>query len=302
MINETNQETIDFGLKVRRFPYYTITIYSMIWIFYIYGIYIEANNTNISQLSPKIAKLWFISIDRWPSCANIKYQIWRLVTYQFIHNGMLHLFSNTLAGMIYGCILESYFIFGYIPFILIHQASIIVGAIAYGTYYPFEGLIGCSAGVYGIIGGCIVLVIMEYSIMNPLVVAITVFSISFQLIGDMIHYLYFYNPNIAVIAHVSGFLFGFTSMSIIYYNPKRNIKEKVLIIICICILLLQILYLLYNYCNQYSIDIFHESISRGSCCRDKLKLLSNGNSSSEAIAIQYLCYKNELVSYQELIN
>jgi membrane associated rhomboid family serine protease len=96
-------------------------------------------------------------------------QVWRYLTFQFLHGDFWHLFFNMLGLYIFGGMVEQYLgsrryaafyltcgIFGAI-------AYIVLNLIGYGTQLPIPGLlttslytplVGASAGVFGVIMAC----------------------------------------------------------------------------------------------------------------------------------------------------
>jgi len=91
-------------------------------------------------------------------------QIWRLITYQFLHDGFNHFFFNMLGLFFFGTAMER--IFGSKKFILFY---LICGA-AGGVFYPLLAAIGWFpppplplVGASGAILGCLA----AYATMNP---------------------------------------------------------------------------------------------------------------------------------------
>lgn len=93
-------------------------------------------------------------------------QLWRFLTFQFLHANFLHLFFNMFGLFIFGGMVEQYL--GFRRYAAFYLICGIFGAIAYlilnllnsvgihipGFSGPFTPLIGASAGVFGVIIAC----------------------------------------------------------------------------------------------------------------------------------------------------
>ena len=83
-------------------------------------------------------------------------QLWRFITFQFLHADLGHLFSNMLSLFLFGPIVESYF--GYRRYLAFYLLCGIAGAASYllllavhilaGASVP---LVGASAGIFGVL-------------------------------------------------------------------------------------------------------------------------------------------------------
>jgi membrane associated rhomboid family serine protease len=95
-------------------------------------------------------------------------EVWRLVTFQFLHGSLLHLFFNMFGLWVFGSIVEQYLgskrylafylvcgIFGGLMYVVLNLAGQtgipIPGALGNNMATP---LIGASAGVFGVIVAC----------------------------------------------------------------------------------------------------------------------------------------------------
>lgn len=99
-------------------------------------------------------------------------EVWRLITFQFLHAGVNHLFFNMLGLWVFGGIVEEYLgrkkyaafylvcgVFGGLMYLLLNLLG--SGAHAMGIELPFvlihdwqTRLVGASAGVFGVIMAC----------------------------------------------------------------------------------------------------------------------------------------------------
>lgn len=96
-------------------------------------------------------------------------QVWRYLTFQFLHGDVWHLFFNMLGLYIFGGMVEQYLgsrryaafyltcgIFGAIAYILLNLLGVGLGRPIPGllTSSVFTPLVGASAGVFGVIMAC----------------------------------------------------------------------------------------------------------------------------------------------------
>ncbi|MGJ8676922.1 MAG: rhomboid family intramembrane serine protease [Akkermansiaceae bacterium] len=86
-------------------------------------------------------------------------QIWRFLTFQFLHDGFAHLFGNMLGVFFFGSFVERWW--GSRKFLFFYLSCGIAGALFFAlllwipdllpTSEAWNGMIGASAGVYGIL-------------------------------------------------------------------------------------------------------------------------------------------------------
>jgi membrane associated rhomboid family serine protease len=89
--------------------------------------------------------------------ALMKLQLWRFLTFQFVHGGIGHLLFNMIALYFFGPLIESYL--GSRRFLAFYLLSGIGGAVAYVGLWgfgvlgggPWIPLVGASAGIFGIL-------------------------------------------------------------------------------------------------------------------------------------------------------
>lgn len=84
-------------------------------------------------------------------------QVWRFITFQFLHANISHILFNMLALYFFGPMIEAYL--GRRRFVAFYLLSGIGGPIAYGFFWYFRflnvdsttPLVGASAGVFGVL-------------------------------------------------------------------------------------------------------------------------------------------------------
>jgi membrane associated rhomboid family serine protease len=109
---------------------------------------------------PPVGKWMYLLFSVCPSSYLRMLEVWRLITYQFLHDGLLHVFFNMLMLYFMGPMLEGYW--GsktYLRFYLIAGAAggvvytllVLCGILGMGT------MVGASGAIYGIIAAIAVL-------------------------------------------------------------------------------------------------------------------------------------------------
>lgn len=125
-------------------------------IFLLDGIF--ADSSRAPSLAPV---LWcYFSIDK----AVHEFQVWRWLTYQFVHDGFFHLLFNMVALFFFGPMMERWW--GSRRFLAFYLLCGACGAIVYSLLTLVPGLLlagpdswmrGASGSIYGILIGCAVL-------------------------------------------------------------------------------------------------------------------------------------------------
>ena len=73
---------------------------------------------------------------------------WTIVTYMFLHGGIMHIFFNMLGLYYFGPRVES--VIGARRFVYLYFISGITGALLQTVFAPYAPMIGASAGVFGV--------------------------------------------------------------------------------------------------------------------------------------------------------
>jgi len=152
------------------------------------------------------------------------FQIWQLLTYAFLHGGVMHLFLNMYALWLFGSRMESLWgprVFAIYYFVCVIGAGIVqlIVASQSGEIYP---TIGASGGVFGLL----LAFAMTYPnerlmlIFPPVALKAKWFVLIYGLIE-----LYFgvtgSVAGVAHFAHLGGMLFGFLLLRYWHRHPPR---------------------------------------------------------------------------------
>jgi membrane associated rhomboid family serine protease len=120
---------------------------------------------NIAVFIPSFLfpKLRFF-LDTWfsvyPASLGVSLQLWRFVTYQFMHGGIMHILLNMLVLYFFGPLFEKHW--GSKKFTIFYLACGAIGGIAYSLLGGFDilnvlHLVGASGSIYGLLAAGAVL-------------------------------------------------------------------------------------------------------------------------------------------------
>ena len=140
-----------------------------------------------------------------------KFFIWQIVTYMFLHGGILHLLFNMFAFWMFGGELEKYW--GAKRFIVFYfLAGAFSGLLSVLTYYsPQTSIIGASGGIYAL------LVAYGFMFPNRHLLFFGIFPMKTKYFIMLICAITFFVTlssvqNVAHFAHIGGIIFGFLFM------------------------------------------------------------------------------------------
>lgn len=158
---------------------------------------------------------WITEYGRLVNVKNINGEWWRLITVIFLHSGVVHLITNSIAIYIIGRHMEKRI--NKISFISIFMICGLISSCF--TMFVTNGAVGASGAIYGLIGSYIVLMIKrgEYILRD------------FKIIEIILLIAYLILPNLSgivtIIAHLSGFVCGIICSLIL---DKIKIKNEIL--------------------------------------------------------------------------
>uniref|UniRef100_A0A8D0L3Q9 Rhomboid-related protein 2 n=1 Tax=Sphenodon punctatus TaxID=8508 RepID=A0A8D0L3Q9_SPHPU len=146
---------------------------------------------------------------------NKREEAWRFISYMLVHAGVEHILGNLVLQLFLGIPLEMVHKGHRVG--LVYLAGVLGGSLASSVCDPQHALVGASGGVYALIGGYFmnVLVVRETNLSNPIVIT----CIDFLVGTDIAFALYrrfiapVNGPAVSFVAHIAG---GFAGMSIGY--------------------------------------------------------------------------------------
>jgi rhomboid-related protein 1/2/3 len=152
---------------------------------------------------------------------NKRSEVWRFITYMFVHVGAFHLFVNLLIQIILGIPLEM--VHKWWRVLLIYFAGVLAGSLATSIVDPTVRLAGASGGVYSLITAHIACIIMNWREMSFPVVQLFLFVVvTASDVGTAIYNRYVLNldENIGYAAHFAGGVAGL----LVGINILRNLE------------------------------------------------------------------------------
>lgn len=288
-------------------PIFTITIMFINWVFFIWGIVwiIGWDNANVSlaePVSPPQSMFPFITVNDWPSCSSARSNTWRLVTSQFTHAGIQHIGGNTLAALVYGSLLECTHPYHWLIAILVYEMGCVFGCLGHSYVWPFEGMIGCSTGIYALIGCCISHVLLDRDTLNRSVYYGLIVTLLFQGTYDTVTYFYVYNSEVAYAGHCTAFFVGIFLGAAFGLSNKQKWKKMVGVLGLMCLLVLACS-LVAHYVQSWppsslSYNPTFHVYDRRSCCGE-LYGVTNGSFSLEQARQTYYCDDRNIYNWRK---
>ncbi|XP_050092933.1 protein rhomboid-like [Anopheles aquasalis] len=151
---------------------------------------------------------------------NLRYEVWRFLTYMFVHTGLMHLIINLVFQIFLGVALELVHCWWRVT--LVYLAGVVAGSIGTSLFTPRVFLAGASGGVYALITAHIATIIMNWSQMQYAILQLYVFlAFCITDLGTSI-YNSIHDPfnKVGYVAHASGALAGF----FVGIGVLRNLK------------------------------------------------------------------------------
>uniref|UniRef100_A0A8C6VK33 Rhomboid-related protein 2 n=1 Tax=Naja naja TaxID=35670 RepID=A0A8C6VK33_NAJNA len=171
-------------------------------------------------------------------------EAWRFLSYMFLHAGVEHIIGNLVLQLCLG-----------IPLELVHKghrvgavylAGVIGGSLASSICDPLLGLVGASGGVYALIGGYFMNIILNFREMIPLFGIARLLFIGLIAIKNICVCVCF-SPKVSFVAHIAGGLAGMSVGYVIFSNFNKNFVKDPRFWICIsAFLIFVILAVLFN--------------------------------------------------------
>jgi membrane associated rhomboid family serine protease len=178
----------------------------------------------LAWVAPGIAALLSTHLSLVPVLAVRHFEIWQIVTYAFLHGGLLHIFFNMLTLWFIGGFLEDALgsrWLAEIYFVSVVGAALTTIAISYAGFFhltPYVSTIGASGGIFGLLvafgmlfGDQIIRVYFVFPIKAKYLVAIYILIAIASLLRAP--------DGIAYLAHLGGAFFGFLYVK---FAPRRG--------------------------------------------------------------------------------
>ncbi|XP_069080062.1 rhomboid-related protein 2 [Pleurodeles waltl] len=164
-------------------------------------------------------------------------EAWRFVSYMLVHAGIQHILGNVILQLVFGIPLEMVHKGHRVG--LVYLLGVIGGSLASSIFDPLFALVGASGGVYALMGGYFMNVLVNFRQMIPafgifrLVAIILVVGtdVGFALYRRFISHAT--GPPVSFVAHIGGGLAGMTIGYVVFSSFDKNLLRDPRFWICI---------------------------------------------------------------------
>ncbi len=157
-----------------------------------------------------------------------KWEVWRFLTYMFVHAGYFHIVFNILMQLLLGLPLEM--VHRWWRILLIYVTGVVGGSLATSISDPDVYLAGASGGVYAIIAAHLANVIFNWSEMEFPALRLTAFLLLAGIdTGIAVYYRYVeLNTKVGYVAHAAGAVVGLLLGIVVLRNLRVKTWERVI--------------------------------------------------------------------------
>ncbi len=166
-----------------------------------------------------------------------KQEVWRFLTYMFVHAGYFHIAFNVLIQLALGIPLEM--VHRWWRILLIYVTGVIAGSLVTSISDPDVYLAGASGGVYAIIAAHLANVIFNWSEMEfPALRLIAFLLLAGIDTGVAVYYRYIeVDTQVGYAAHAAGAIVGLLLGIVVLRNLRVHTWERVFWWICLLLFL-----------------------------------------------------------------
>jgi len=116
----------------------------------------SSDRAGIDSFFPGLLDLRIIA----DGCEDLRFQLWRALTYQWTHVGITHILTNCFLNIILGIPLEG--LHGFLRIMLMYNIGVFGGACCYWVGDARRSVVGMSGGCYSLIGIHVASLIMNW--------------------------------------------------------------------------------------------------------------------------------------------
>jgi multisubunit Na+/H+ antiporter MnhB subunit len=126
-----------------------------------------------------------------------------------------------------GSFYDVYNIHGFLSTLIVYQVSVIYGGMGHSYLWPYMGIIGCSPGVYGLMGGCWVVVLFRREHIPAFIGIVMTVMLALQVVWDCCSFLFMYSPDVSYTSHVFGYVTGILlSLALLLLEWRSECRRK----------------------------------------------------------------------------
>lgn len=185
----------------------------------------------------------------------------------------------------------------------VYFISIYMGGLGHSAIWPFKGLVGCSPGVYGLIGGCWVMVIFHRERLDHIVQFILPVVLVVQFAGDVLIYVWMYSTSVGYASHFFGFYSGvMVSLTFLLWESPRDdkLRQGFGVVGLVGFVLLAV-FLLDHYTSSWPPQAvtypFLNNVNFTTCCAQLFRTADARDISVDVVKGLSYCHNNHLYWY-----
>lgn len=182
------------------FPYFSLTVSVIQLMAYVASVGPEAS---WSGPPSEPDELWMRVYDQ--DCNDLRNQVWRLWTYQWMHGSLGHVVGNCIANILLGGLLEA--VHGTRNIGILYTFGVLTGALTCGAFQPHMPVVGSSGGVYTMLGARIINIVLNKDQM-PKTFWLRVTYLFAYFLYDTITFATSYSAASSYAAHGGGWICG----------------------------------------------------------------------------------------------
>ena len=185
--------------------------------------------------------------------------------------------------------------------LMIYLIGVLYGAAFFSFVMPYGILVGCSCGVFSVIGGVVSMLFIvgdnKIKIFSSQWLIAAAALTLFQIIVEIVTYILHYDPTIAYFCHISSFWVGFLFTSAVGLF-HRSVFDKLIggvslaIISIITVVVVTKIFVTDSLYAWNILGVYQPSALN--CCADMYKIIATTNMSVSAIRSSFVCDGNTL--------
>ncbi len=194
--------------------------------------------------------------------------------------------------------------YGFFFSLAVFELGVVYGAVGFSYVWPYSSLVGCSCGVYSMMGGITGLIIINQDQNYKLKWGIIAIVLTFELAVELILFFVSYNPIIGYSSHVCGFFLGLFFTLSVGCIKHKSVWKIVVGSIALCLLIAFTITIFYNYLYYWPPMIanwnptFHTMYTPLSCCGQMYSIYAANHSLSlDTIRSSYVCNGDDIYMY-----
>ncbi|XP_071537732.1 rhomboid-related protein 2-like [Panulirus ornatus] len=155
-------------------------------------------------------------------------ELWRFISYMFLHAGYVHLLSNVIVALFVGIPLEM--VHHWWRLLILYVAGVLAGSLAASMFDPQSYLVGASGGCYALIAAHLANIILNWAEMPfnwvRLLVLVTLMTTDIAVFAYMT--INETTTRVSYVAHLAGFVVGLLLGMVTLRNLREHRWEIIL--------------------------------------------------------------------------